>query len=48
MYFYIPIDIDECSLSIDNCNQGSNCTNVNGTYLCTSDGVKNATLCQGK
>ena len=26
------IDVDECSLGIDGCNQ--NCVNTNGSYLC--------------
>jgi hypothetical protein len=47
--FYISIDIDECSLSIDNCHQNSNCTNIDGSFLCTCDSgyTGNGTVCQG-
>ena len=46
-----PIDIDECSISIDNdCDQHSNCTNIDGSFLCTCDSgyTGDGAFCKGK
>ena len=42
-------DIDECSLSIDNCDLNSNCTNTNGSFFCTCNSgfSGNGTTCTG-
>jgi hypothetical protein len=47
---FVFLDIDECSLSIDNCDQNSNCTNIPGSFLCTCDDGHfwNGTVCEGK
>jgi hypothetical protein len=44
---YDSLEIDECSLSLDDCHPNSNCTNIEGSFLCTCD-TGNVTLCQGK
>lgn len=45
-------DIDECSVDANNsvCPDHSNCTNLNGTYLCTCDEgfSKSGNRCIGK
>ncbi|XP_028408891.1 uncharacterized protein LOC114531487 [Dendronephthya gigantea] len=43
-------DIDECSLSTHNCADNTNCTNINGSYLCTCDTVRdgNENSCEVK
>ena len=47
---YESPDIDECSLSIDDCHPNSNCTNIDGSFLCACDSKfeGNEILCQGK
>ena len=46
----IFLDVDECSPSLDNCHENSNCTNINGSFFCTCDGgySGNGTVCDGK
>jgi hypothetical protein len=46
---YTFLEIDECSLSLDDCHPNSTCTNIGGSFLCTCDGefAGNETLCQG-
>ncbi|XP_046846325.1 uncharacterized protein LOC124440043 [Xenia sp. Carnegie-2017] len=41
-------DIDECSLSIDDCHENSTCVNTNGSYLCNCNvGYSgNGTVCE--
>ncbi len=48
-YFSIFQDINECSLSIDNCHPNSTCTNINGTFrcMCNSGYSGNGIVCQG-
>ena len=42
---FLPKDIDECSLSKDNCHPNATCVNIGGSYLCTcGTGV----VCNGK
>ncbi|XP_028408860.1 fibrillin-1-like isoform X1 [Dendronephthya gigantea] len=43
-------DIDECALSPHNCLQGLNCTNTDGSYLCTCDDqhAGNGSTCQAQ
>ena len=50
MLFQIFLDVDECSLSLHNCHKNSNCTNINGLFLCTCDTgyTGNGTVCEGK
>ena len=47
---YASLEIDECSLSLDDCHPNSNCTNIDGSFLCICDSIfgGNETLCQGK
>jgi hypothetical protein len=47
---YNSLDIDECSQSVNNCHQNSNCINIDGSFLCTcgSGYSGNGTVCQGK
>ena len=33
--FQIFIDVDECVVGSDNCDENANCTNMNGSYNCT-------------
>ena len=50
-YFcFIALDIDECSLSVDNCHANANCTNTDGSFLCNCDSgyTGNGTVCAGK
>ena len=50
MIIYNFLDIDECSLSIDECHENANCINIPGSYLCKCEGrfARNKNLCQGK
>ena len=32
--FYIPIDINECELELDNCSPNAACTNTIGSFEC--------------
>ena len=50
MSFQIFLDVDECSLSLHNCHKNSNCTNINGLFLCICDTgyTGNGTVCEGK
>ena len=45
----IFLDIDECSLSIDNCPQTSTCNNIDGSFLCNCDTkrTEDGKVCQG-
>ena len=47
--FFVLLDINECSLSFDNCHSNANCINVGGSFLCTCDKgyTGNGTFCQG-
>ena len=50
-HFYISfIDIDECSLAIDNCPRNLSCTNTDGSFLCSCDSGYswNGTVCKSK
>lgn len=49
MYNNIPIDIDECSEGIDDCDDNANCVNTVPLYDCTcNDGYDgNGTYCKG-
>ena len=49
-YHEIFLDVDECSLSLENCHENSSCTNFNGSFLCTCDNgyTGNGTVCEGK
>lgn len=46
----MALDIDECSLFMDNCHQNSNCTNTDGSFVCTCDSgyTGNGIFCQGE
>ena len=45
----ISLDINECSLSTDNCDPTAYCINIEGSYLCACDSgyVMNQKVCQG-
>ena len=45
----ILLDLDECSLSLDNCHENSNCTNINGSFVCSCERghTGNGTVCEG-
>lgn len=47
--FYL-LDIDECSLSLDNCHEHATCVNTNGSFLCSCNlgYYGNGVLCSGK
>ena len=45
MTYNVCLDIDECSLAIDNCQPNSTCFNIDGSFLCICGG--NGTICQG-
>ena len=47
--YNIPIDIDECSEGIDDCDDNANCVNTVPLYDCTcNDGYDgNGTYCKG-
>ena len=51
-FLYFFVDIDECSLSIDNCrHHNRSCINIDGSFLCTGCGSGyswNRTACEGK
>jgi hypothetical protein len=44
------IDVDECSLGLDNCANNSQCINTNGSFLCRCNhGYSgNGVFCSGK
>lgn len=46
---YLYTDIDECSLSNDNCHPNSTCANIDGSFLCICGNghFGNAKICQG-
>ena len=31
----IFLDIDECSLEVDTCDDNADCTDIDGSYMCT-------------
>ena len=43
------LDINECSLSMDNCHTNASCTNIGGSFVCTcgSGYTGNGTVCVG-
>jgi hypothetical protein len=47
---YKYLEIDECSLSLDDCHPNWNCTNIDRSFLCTCDSIFEGkeTLCQDK
>lgn len=47
---YCSVDVDECKTNANICPDNSNCTNLNGTYLCTcKDGFSMSNnKCTGK
>ena len=49
VHLRIFLDINECSLSTDNCDSTAYCINIEGSYLCTCDSgyVINQKVCQG-
>ena len=55
MYFVSPnmsfclVDINECDLDLDNCDENAACTNTDGSFTCECNhGFSgNGTLCQG-
>ena len=34
-YYYTDLDIDECTLGVDQCHSVATCTNTRGSYFCT-------------
>ena len=42
-------DINECTLSLDNCHPNSTCTNIDGSFLCicANDRTGSTRVCQG-
>ena len=49
-FINLIVDINECSLAIDNCDSDAYCTNTNGSFNCTCHkGYSgNGTLCESK
>ena len=45
-----PLDMDECSLSVDNCHENSTCVNIDGSFICNCNNtiLNNRTVCQGE
>ena len=43
------VDINECDLGIDNCDENAACTDIDGSFTCEcNDGFPgNGTVCQG-
>ena len=34
LFFFIPIDVDECSLGTHSCDEHATCTNTKGSFTC--------------
>ena len=43
------LDIDECSLHIDNCSSNASCANIAGSFVCSCNSgyTGSGTVCEG-
>ena len=46
---FCVVDINECDLDLDNCDENAACTDIDGSFTCEcNDGFAgNGTVCQG-